>query len=117
MSKRGEAIAAKMVSKIMRESGRLDKACGTREQIISTVMPIAEAIAVLGRSLDNRGKRLGEWLETDSRHLAVVEGNSGVDPHLHPESDIIRDEQVVKMRTDQTVSRQLQSIDETLRGM
>jgi hypothetical protein len=117
MSKRGGKIAAKMADRIMRESGTLDKSHGGRQQIISTVTPIAEAIAVLDKSIDKRGKRLGEWLKTDSERLAIVEGNSGVDPHLHPFSDIIPPEKVVKMRTDHTVSRQLKSIDDTLRGV
>jgi hypothetical protein len=122
MSKRGEKIAAKMADRIIRESGTLDKSHGSRQQIISTVTPIAEAIAMLDKSLDKHQERVGkwgmeldEWVKTDNKFLAVVEGNSGVDPHLHPFSDIIPPEKVVKMRTDHTVSRQLQSIDDALR--
>jgi hypothetical protein len=117
MSKRAEKIAAKIVGDIMLESVRLDKSCGTRDEIISTVMPIAEAIVVLDKSIGKRRKKVDEWAETDSKFLAMVEGNAGVDPHLHPFSDIIPPEKVVKMRTDHTVTRQLKTIDDTLRDV
>jgi hypothetical protein len=95
MSRRGERIATRMADKILRESGRVSKSYGGRQQVIELVSPVAEAIVMLDKAVKRYDRSFSRLTEANSRRLDELEmftmnGNdpfadSGGVPAWHPE--------------------------------
>lgn len=69
-SRKAQKIANRMTNKIMRKSGTINKSYGSRQEITTMIMPVAEAVAVLDkytRKYDRATERLtqamGEHLD------------------------------------------------------
>jgi hypothetical protein len=69
MSKQGERIAARMADTILMESGSISKAYGTRQEIISMISPVAEAIAMLEKAARKYDRSFARLAEAQGRHL------------------------------------------------
>jgi hypothetical protein len=74
MSKQGEKLAQKMASRIMRESGVINKSYGGRQEVASMISPVAEAIVMLREQVKRYDKATEKLLAAQGERLTEIGG-------------------------------------------